>query len=198
MDGKPLDVDAGQQAFARAMSAPPVDDLAAPPRRSTIVNEQVTADSGTSKKIDAEGPDSKTVESKSKTTRAKPRTVTPVKRDYTSDAQQVVTAAWTVAAALPPTQAVAYVLNTNADPLVAALAEGARHNETIRNALTGTSEHGWKLSLAVCALNMGLQTLQVMRDPKLREQAAEHTREQIAQVVKAATPEGDHDVADAA
>jgi hypothetical protein len=152
------------------MAAPPADDLAAPPKRDPAAA------------ADPEKP--------GKTTRTKaapkPRVKksAPIKADYTSDAQTLVATTWTVTAALPPTQAFAYVLNTNADQLTAALAEGAKHSETLRNFVAGTGENSWKVQLAVVGLNMGLQTLQLMKDPDLRQRAAEQTRAQMQELVK--------------
>lgn len=108
-----------------------------------------------------------------------PKTTLPVKADYTADVQGLVTSVWTVTAMLPPTQPVAYVISANADPLVAALAEGAKHNEFIRSMVDGPAQNAWALQLAAVAANMGLTAVQIMRDPELKAKSAEATREQL-------------------
>ena len=171
-DGTPVDLDAAEREFARAMAAPPADDLAAPPKRDPAA---------------AADPEKS---GKSTRTKAAPKPrvkkATPVKSDYTEDAQTVVSSVWTVTAAIPPTQAFAYVINANANNLTAALAEGAKHSETIRNALTGGGEHAWKAQLGIVAVSMAMQTMQLLKDPELRQQAAEHTRAQLQEIVKSA------------
>lgn len=101
-----------------------------------------------------------------------------VKADYTADAQQAVGMAWTALAAIPATQPYALVVNVNADPLTAALAEGAKHSKTIRS-FVASGESSWILALAGVGLNMGMQAWQIARDPELRARARESTAEQF-------------------
>ena len=87
-------------------------------------------------------------------------------------------AVWTVTASLPPTQPYALVVETNADALAGALAEGAKHNATIR-AFVSSGESSWLLGLAGVGLTMGMQAFQIMKDPELRGQCAATTREHL-------------------
>jgi hypothetical protein len=108
----------------------------------------------------------------------------PVKSDYTEDAQNFVGAVWTVTASLPPTQPYALVVESNADALVSALAEGAKHNTTIR-AFVNSGQSSWILGLASVGLSMSMQTYTLMKDPELRKQAAETTRQHLKEAMGA-------------
>jgi hypothetical protein len=101
-----------------------------------------------------------------------------VKDDYTGDAQQFVGTVWTVAASVSVTQPYALILETNSDQLVAALAEGAKHSATIR-AFVSSGESSWVISLVSVGVAMGMQSYQLLRDPELRAQAAELTRQHL-------------------
>lgn len=119
-------------------------------------------------------------EEKSRTTTA---AAAPVKDDYTADAQSAVGTLWSVAAAVPFTQPYALVIEGNADALVSALAEGAKHNATIRR-WVDTGKNTWMLQLASVGMSMGMQALQLARDPEMRAKAAAKTRENLkAQLV---------------
>lgn len=175
-DGKPLDLEAANRDFAKAMSVPPPDDLPAPPKRSETAGRAA-----------AQKPESNSKPKQAAKPRTKP--AAPVKADYTDDVKSVVTTTWAITAGVPlaHTQAFAFVLSTNADALTSALAEGCKHSESMRQMFTSTSEHTWKVQLAAVAAQMGMQTLQVMRDPELRDKAAEQTRAQLAQLIESAS-----------
>jgi hypothetical protein len=169
-DGAAVDVspvDQAQKDFAAAMNAPATGEVAAPP------------DHG--KDMPAERPARRGRPARPKSDTKAPKTVkaVPVKADYTSDAQALVGTVWTVTAAIPPTQAYAYVINQNADGLAAALAEGAKQSESLRKWVAGGGNAGWQLQLAAVGINMGMGAMQMMRDPELRKQAAEATRVQL-------------------
>lgn len=106
----------------------------------------------------------------------KARTVpAAVKDDYTDDAKSLVRGAWMVTAMLPPTQAYALVVEANSDALAEGLAEGAKHNATIRGWVS-TGESSWMLTLAAAVASMGIQAYGLVKDPALREKAAATTR----------------------
>jgi hypothetical protein len=112
--------------------------------------------------------------------------------DYTAGAASLVANVWLGAALIPFTQPYAAVLSANSDSLAAALAEGAKHNETIRGWVQGGGESAWKLQLAGVAMAMGMQCLQLARDPEQREQARAVTKAQLAPMLpkpEAATEE---------
>jgi hypothetical protein len=172
-DGKPVDLAAAQTQFAKAMAAPPPDpDIPAPPKREV---PQLPADDGQDHQGDKPKPKPK----------PKPRvkTAAPVKADYTAEAQEFVGNAWLLAAVIPYTSPYAIVISGSRDALVPALAEGAKHSETIRQWVAGTSEHAWKAHLALAAAQMSMQAWQIYRDPELRKQASEQTRRELAEML---------------
>lgn len=124
-------------------------------------------------------------EDKSRTTKTAP----PVKDDYTEDMTGLVGAAWTVAASISYTQPYALILETNADALVGALAEGAKHNATIRS-FASSGKTSWMLTLAGVGMNMGMQAYQMARDPELQERARAVTIEHLKAAIGARNVEG--------
>lgn len=147
----------GEQAPPRR-PAPPADDSPAKPRRGRPP--------------------------KSEQSRTADKPAAAVKDDYTSDAAQFVGGVWVVAASIPFTQPYAVVLDTNADPLVKSLAEGAKHSATIR-AFVSSGDSSWVLGLASVTLTMGIQAFQIMRDPKLRAECAEASRKSLKEAIGA-------------
>lgn len=117
-----------------------------------------------------------------------PRTVDKaaavVKDDYSKDARDFVGMTWTALAAVPATQPYALVVNVNADPLAAALAEGAKHSKTIRSFVASGSS-SWMLALAGVGFNMGMQAWQIAKDPELQARARAATAEQFAKALGA-------------
>ena len=109
---------------------------------------------------------------------------TPPKDDYTEDAVSTVGTVWTIAASIPVTQPYALVIHTNADALAKSLAEGAKHNATIR-AFVASGESTWIIGLASVGMTMSLQTMQLIKDPELRADAADKTREQLKEAIGA-------------
>jgi hypothetical protein len=171
VDVGPIDPDEVNRKFDAAMADDTTDELT--PQRRAAASE-------------AEKPKRrytrKPKEEKSRTVDAAPKV--DVKTDYTADAQQVVGGVWTVAASISVTQPYALILETNADALVSALAEGAKHNASIR-AFVSTGESSWMLGLASVTIGMGLQAWQMMKDPELRAQAAAVTREHLKEAIGA-------------
>jgi hypothetical protein len=104
--------------------------------------------------------------------------------DYSDGAKSLVQSVWLGTAVIPFTQPYAAVLYGSADGLADALAEGAKHNETIRGWVS-KSDDLWQLKLAGVAIGMGVQCFQVARDPKLREQARAATQKQLKETLKA-------------
>lgn len=189
-DGKPVDVASAAEdinvKFRAAMDDPGVQEQAPPKRQPAPA---------------ADAPDAPRTRRPRQTKEDKARTTAPVpvKDDYTQDAQSFVGAVWTVTASLPPTQPYALVVEANSDALVSALAEGAKHNSTIR-AFVNSGQSSWILGLASVGLSMSMQTLQLLKDPELREQAAATTREHLkaAMGAKGLDVEAASDVAAAA
>lgn len=161
------------EAESHVPEAPAVPDLPGPPDVSAEAKPK-------------RGRPRKTVAASDKPqTAPKPVVKEVIKDDYTEDAQQLVSGLWTVAASIPPTQAYAYVLNQNADGLVAGLAAGAKHNPTIRKMLSGGGDSAWMLQLGAVTMSMAMQTMQLMKDPELRAQCADATKQQLRETLLA-------------
>jgi hypothetical protein len=109
----------------------------------------------------------------------------PVKDDYTADAAKLVQATWMVMASVGPTQPYALPVAGNADAWTAGLADGAKHNSTIRRIVDGTGESSWMLTLAAAGLSTSMQMYQIMKDPELRREAGETTKKQLREIMKA-------------
>ena len=119
------------------------------------------------------------------------------KDDYTDDAQAAVGGLWAVTASIPFTQPYALVIEGNSDTLVSALAEGAKHNATVRKFIS-SGGNTWAIQLASVGVTMGMQTMQLMKDPELRKEAAATTREHLKAAMKTkgiAVPEPAHEPA---
>lgn len=161
-----IDADAITAEFQQAMNddTPPTQ---APPRRPP----KPPADPDAPKPRRGRLPKAE----QSRTTTA---AASPVKDDYTADAEQTVGGLWAVAAMLPPTQPYALVIDANSDALVGALAAGAKHNSTIRK-FVSSGGNSWMLQLAGVGMSMGMQALQLARDPQMRAQAAQATRDKL-------------------
>ena len=63
------------------------------------------------------------------------------------------------------------MIEGNSDMLASALAEGAKHNATVRKFIS-SGGNTWAIQLASVGVTMGMQTMQLMKDPELRKEAA--------------------------
>lgn len=103
--------------------------------------------------------------------------------DYTEAAAGLVTLGWATVAAIPYTTPFAAVIDANAEQLTGALANGAKHNPRIAAALAKAAAGGggvYALQLAAVGVNMGMQCLEIVRDPEMRRAATEATRSKFA------------------
>lgn len=178
-DGKPVDVTELDPAainakFGAAMNDDGPDEQAPPPRRARPAAEAAAAEAPAKRR----GRPPK--EDRARTVAQAPA----VKDDYTDDARDLVGSVWTVAASIPYTQPYALVIEGNSDGLALALAEGAKHNTTIRSWVSA-GQSSWMLALGSVGLTMGLQAYQLMRDPGMREKAAEATRASLRKAMAA-------------
>lgn len=187
--GKPLDVtpaDAGQvNAEFRAAMDDYLPDEQAPPKRAA--------------RPPAEQAKPRARTQRAEKSRTADKAASAVKDDYAKDAQDFVGMTWTVAASIPYTQPYALVIESNSDALAGALAEGAKHNATIRSFIA-SGESSWMLALAGVSLNMGMQMWQIARDPALKEQARAVTVEHLKAAIGARgveVPEPSREPADA-
>jgi hypothetical protein len=180
-DGQPVNLEASEQDFARAMSAP-VADVPAPPRMTPEAKAEV-------EKAKAEprrrGRPPKADRARVETPPAPSEPLPP--KDYTEALDGALTGVWVATAGLPFTTPYAAVIAANKAALVGALNAGANQNPKVRAAVekyTGGGGGLWQMQLAVIGAQMGMQTMQLMRDPELRKQASESTRAQLHQWLK--------------
>lgn len=177
-DGTPVDVteqaDSINAQFSAAMNDDGPDEQA-PPKRQPRSSAAAEAAGSVERPRRGRPP---------KSEQARVKDSPPPKDDYTEDARSAVGTVWTVAASIPVTQPYALVVYTNSDALAKSLAEGAKHNATIR-AFVASGESTWIIGLASVGLSMGLQTVQLVKDPKLRAEAAAKTREQLKEAIGA-------------
>lgn len=172
-DGKPVVVDPAEvnARFQAAMDGDSGPAEQAPPKRTPRAPAE---DSKPRTRTAAKAEKSRTAD----------KSAAPVKDDYTGDAQNFVGGIWTVMASVSVTQPYALVVENSSDALVSSLAEGAKHNATIRSWVSA-GESSWMLGLAAVTVGMGMQAYQLMKDPELRKQAAEVTREHLREAMGA-------------
>lgn len=109
-------------------------------------------------------------------------------RDYSQALDGALTGLWVTTASVPFTTSYAVILDVNKAGLVPVLNQAANSSPTARRYVekwTGGSGGMWAVSLAVIGANMGIQTYQLSRDPKLREQMATHQRAKLQEWAKA-------------
>lgn len=175
LDGKPLDLEAAEQAFNAAMAAPESEVPA--PRKMTAEAKAAVKDSP------RKPPKPRTASEKARTTTTSQKS----DKDFTEDLQGITTGLWLTAASVPYTQAYAALVKLNQPALVAQLNQAAKNNATVRTNIEKLSSGGggmWMLGLGVTAANMSMQALQIARDPELRKQMAEQTRADLQQFLK--------------
>jgi hypothetical protein len=103
-------------------------------------------------------------------------------KDYTEALDGALTGVWVATAGLPFTTPYAAVIAANKAGLVGALNAGANANPKVRAQVekyTGGGGGLWQMQLAVVGAQMAMQTMQLMKDKDLRDQAAESTRTQL-------------------
>jgi hypothetical protein len=168
-DGKPLNVD------PVAESAKP--DVPAPPRMTPEDKAAVEKAKAEPKR---RGRPPKNDRARVETPPAPSEPLPP--KDYTEALDGALTGVWVATAGLPFTTPYAAVTTANKAALVGALNAGANQNPKVRAAVekyTGGGGGLWQMQLAVIGAQMGMQTMQLMKDPELRKQASESTRTQL-------------------
>jgi hypothetical protein len=198
--GAPVDLDGAAQDFARAMAAP-VTDVPAPPKMTDEQKADIEAKKAEPKRR-GRPPKAERARIEAKAT---PEVLTP--KDYSEALDGALTGVWVATAGLPFTTPYAAVIAANKAGLVGALNAGANQNAKVRmyvEKYTGGGGGLWQMQLAVVGAQMGMQTLQLMKDKELRDQAAASTRAQLqqwltanglvsAQAPEDAAPEGSPD-----
>jgi hypothetical protein len=161
---------------------PPVD-VPPPPRMTDADKAEVAARSAETKR---RGRPPKS--DRARVEAPKPASEELPQKDYTEALDGALTGVWLATAGLPFTTPYAAVLNANKAGLVGALNAGANQNAKVRanvERFTGGGAGLWQLQLAVVGAQMGMQTMQLMKDKELREQAAAATRKQLHEWLKA-------------
>jgi hypothetical protein len=175
-DGTPVNLEATEQDFARAMSAP-VADVPAPPRMSEADKAELEAKKAAPKR---RGRPPKDDRARVETPKPASEPLTP--KDYSEALDGALTGVWLAVAGIPYTTAYAAVLAANKTALVGALNAGANANPKVRaqvEKFTGSGGGLWQMQLAVVGAQMAMQTMALMKDSKLRQQATDSTREQL-------------------
>src|SRR5215469_16190602 len=160
---------------AEANGEAPPEAPAAPPRRVAQADDDKPKRTRTRKSADTART----------TNAAKPAEPAKADVDYSAGAIALVQNVWLGTALIPVTQPYAAVLAGQSDGLATALAEGAKHNETIRGWVSSDNAGMWKLQLAGIAVSMGMTCLQVARDPELRAELRAVTQTQLRVTLKA-------------
>lgn len=169
--GASVDLAAAEREFSRALAAEDPAATQGPPRRAGgdgAPAEKPKRPRGRPRKDPAES---------ARVARGPAPDASPV--DYTEAAAGLVTLGWATIAAIPYTTPFAAVLDANAEQLTGALANGAKHNPKIAGALERAASGGggvYVIQLAAVGVNMGMQCLEILRDPETRRAATEATR----------------------
>lgn len=172
----PMDPGQVERDFSRAMAAEDPSATQGPPPRTGSVPGEPKRRRGRPRKDPAD---------QARVTSGPVPEAAPV--DHAEAAAGLVTLAWATVAAIPYTTPFAAVIDANAGELTGALAAGAKHNPKIAAALEQAATGGggvWAIQLAAVSVNMGMQCLEIMRDPKTREAATSATRSKFRAFLK--------------
>ncbi len=186
-DGQPVEAPtaAEQRAeidreFSRAMATDSPGETSAPPRLDDQPAAAAKRPRGRPRKTPDERP----------RVSDKPADVASVKvdKDFTDECAGLSTLGWAALAATPWTSPYACVVEANQEQLVKALNSGCQQSPKIREAVERWSAGGggvYMLQLAAVGTNMGVQTMQLLKDPKLRAEARAHTEGKFREFLKA-------------
>jgi hypothetical protein len=109
-------------------------------------------------------------------------------KDFSEECTGLTTLAWASLAMTPFTQPYAAVVDANQAQLVAALNGAAQNNAKAREAIEKLAGGGggiWAVQLAAVGANMTMQTMQLLKDPQLRQEAAAATQSKFRTFLKA-------------
>jgi hypothetical protein len=187
LSATPVDAANGEADFARMMasaadgvSGPDVSEPAAPPKRAID-----TTDPGFTPKP-GRGRPPKSVRARTRDAKpgegakGKDQPLTP--KDFTADLTAVGDGLWLGLSSIPVTAPYGALVHMYQPQLVAAINQGAQVNPGVRNfveKLSSGTGNAWILQLAVIGVNVGMQGLQIMRDPELRRQVTEANSQQV-------------------
>lgn len=154
--------------FSRAMASEDPSATQPPPQRPVKEPGEQKKRPGRPRKEDKARADDKS-----------PAVSQKVDDDFTEACTGITTLGWFALAATPFTSPYAAVVDANQEQLVAALNGAAQNNARARDAIQRMTNGGgglWAVQLSVVTANMSMQALQLLRDPELRREAAEHTQ----------------------
>jgi hypothetical protein len=112
----------------------------------------------------------------------------PVDKDFTEACAGLSTLSWATLAAIPPTAPWAVVVEMNQEDLVRALNSGCQQSPKVRAAVEKWSSGAggvWVLQLGAVAVNMSVQSLQLLQSAELRAEAKAHTEGRFREFLKA-------------
>jgi hypothetical protein len=177
-----VDLAAAERDFSRALASEDPAATQGPPRRGEDTKGTPEAEAPKRRR----GRPRKDPADNARIARGPAPDAGPV--DYTEAAAGLVTLGWATIAAIPYTTPFAAVLDANAEQLTGALANGAKHNPKIAAALERAASGGggvYAIQLAAVGVNMGMQCLEILRDPLTRQAATVATRNKFAEFLAA-------------
>lgn len=184
VEAPPVNPEAVNREFSRAMAPDAPGGAGAPPRHDDPPPAGQQRGRGRPRKAPAD--------EQPRVTSNPPETPEAVAaaaaKDYTDACAGLTTLGWATLAAVPPAQPWACIVEANQDDLVKALNGGCQHNPKIRAAVEKWSSGSggvYALQLAAVGVNMGVQSLQLLKDPALRAEAKVHTQEKFREFLRA-------------
>src|SRR5579862_3668406 len=108
--------------------------------------------------------------------------------DYTADLEETGLAVWMVLSCVPFLQAHAAVWNAQVPPMARAWSHAAQRNAAVRKyveRLTGEGGWTWVIPVTVATMPLALNSLAILRDPKLRAELAASNQVNFAEYLKA-------------
>ena len=176
----PEEREAINREFSRSMASDsPGSESATPPRLDDKPAEAPKRPRGRPRKTPDERP--RVADKPAETPAAK------VEKDFTDECAGLTTLGWAALAATPWTSPYACVIEANQEQLVKAVNSGCQQNPRIREAVERWSSGAggvYMLQLASVGVNMGVQAMQLLKDPALRAEARAHTEDKFRQFLK--------------
>lgn len=170
-NGQPVDREAVDREFSRAMASEDPGSVQPPPPR----DDQSQAEP-------PKRPRGRPRKDEKSRTEQPPQLPQKVDTDYTEAVAGLTTLAWATLAGIPYTTPYAAVIDANQVQLIDALNKAAQNNAAIREQIEKLAAGGggvWAIQLAAVGANMTIQTLQLVRDPELRKEAAAVTQKKF-------------------
>jgi hypothetical protein len=181
VEAPPVDPEAVNRDFSRAMAADQPGGVGSPPRHDEPPAEPAKRRGRPRTKPPAD-------ERPRVADKPVDAPVVKVDKDFTEEVTGLTTLGWATLAAVPPTSPWAVVIEANQEDLVKALNSGCQQSPKVRAAVEKWSSGSggvWALQLAACGVNMSVQSMQLLKDPALRAEARTHTAGKLREFLKA-------------